>query len=143
MSMGGNVGQALWTSRQDNGGSERNRNNRKTRSSNNSSNSSECRSNSSNNSNNSNSSTSSTSNNSGNNSSIPQSAYDLGRGKCIRFLEPGHRWRECTSFVPLVVGTNGQNNVSENVRCLASVLLDTSVGSCKEDPSKNAADKYH
>ena len=31
VSTGGNVGQALWTSRQDNGGSGRNRNNRKTR----------------------------------------------------------------------------------------------------------------
>ena len=41
-----------------------------------------------------------------------------------------------------MVGTNGQNNASENVCCLASVLLGTSVGSSKEDPSKNTAEKW-
>ena len=39
VSTGGNEGQALWTSRQDNGGGGRSRNNRKSRNSNNSSNS--------------------------------------------------------------------------------------------------------
>ena len=102
VSTGGNVDQALWTSGQDNGGSGRNRNKRKPRNSNNStrrdssnsSNSSDS-SRSFNNSNNSNNSS-----NSSNSSNIPQSAYDLVRGKCIRCSEPGHRWRECTAPPP-------------------------------------------
>ena len=64
------------------------------------------------------------------------------RGKCIRCFEPGHRWRECTAYVPPVVGTSRQNIASENICCLASALLETSVGSCKEDPSKNAEDRW-
>ena len=45
---------------------------------------------------------------------------------------------------PHVVDTigNGQNNARENVRCLASVLLRTSVGSSKENPTKNTAEKW-
>ena len=132
MSTGGNVDQALWTSGQDNGGSGRNRNKRKPRNSNNStrrdssnsSNSSDS-SRSFNNSNNSNNSS-----NSSNSSNIPQSAYDLVRGKCIRCLEPGYRWQECTAYVPPVVGTtgNGQNKDSEKyaalrVYCLERVLV--------------------
>ena len=134
---GGNVGQALWTSGHDNGGSGRNRNNRNPRISNNTSNS--C-----NNSNSSNSNNSNNNSNSSNSSRIPQSAYDLVRGKCIRCLEPGHRRRESTPYVPPVVSTtgNGRNKDSKNVCCLASVLLGTSVGSRKENPGKNTADKW-
>ena len=98
----------------------------------------------SNNSNSSNNSNNNNSSNSGNRSNIPQSAYDLVRGKCIRCLEPGDRWRECTAYVPPVVGTtgSGQNKASEKVCCLASVLLGTSVGLSKDNPSKNTAETW-
>ena len=45
---------------------------------------------------------------------------------------------------PPVVDTtvSGQNNARENVRCLASVLLRTIVGSSKENPTKNMAEKW-
>ena len=147
LSTGGNVIQALWTSGQDNSGSGRNQINRKTRNKNSSSNrrdssNSSNRGNSSHSCNNSNNSNNSS--NSSNSSNIPQSAYDLVRAKCIRCLEPGHRWRECTAYVLPVVGTTGnrQNKHIENVSWLASVLLGTSVGSSKENPSKNTADKW-
>ena len=174
VSTGGNVGQALWTNGEDNGGSGRNRNNRKTRNSNNSSNrrdrnnsiNGSDRNNSSNNSNGSNGSNNSSNNNNSSNSSnssnipqsaysnisnnssnnsnssnIPQSPYDIVRGKCIRCLKPGHRWQERIAYVPPVVGTtgNGQYKASENVCCLASVLLGTSDGSSKENTDKNTA----
>ena len=95
VSTGGHVGKALLTGAQSNSGSGGNRNNRKPRNSsgNSSSNRSNSSSNSSDSSNISNINNSSNSSNSSSNSSdIPQSAYDLVRGKCIRCLEPGHRW---------------------------------------------------
>ena len=142
-------GQAHRTSRQDSGGSGRNRNNRKPRNSNNSSDSSDNSNiidigDSRSSSNSSNNSNSRNSGNSINSSNIPQTAYDLVRAKRIRCLEPGHRWRECIAYVPPVEDTNGHNKASENVCCLASVLLGTSVGSSKENPSKNTAEStYH
>ena len=52
------------------------------------------------------------------------------------------RDRECTAYVPPVVGTNGQTKAGDNVCCLASVLLGTSVGSSKETLAQNTAEKW-
>ena len=139
VSTGGNVGKAFWTSRQDNGGSGKNRNNRQ-RNGNNITDSSNG-SNSSNSGDTSNSSNGNNNSNSSSGSYIPQSAYDPARRNWFWCLEPGHRWRECAADVSPAIGTNAQKNANEKVCCLASVLLGSSVSSCKEDPSKNTAEK--
>ena len=77
------------------------------------------------------------SSNSRNISNILQRAYDFLTGTCIRCLEPGH-WRECAAYVHSIVGTKGRNKASENVCCLASVLLGTS----KLNSSKITAAKW-
>ena len=121
---GGNEGQALWTSRKDGGGSGRNRNDRKPRNINNvnsidsgsnSRNNGDSSSNSSDRCKNSNISNNSNSSNSSSNSSILQSSYDSARGKCVRCLEPGYLWQECTACVSPVVHTNRRYNASEKI----------------------------
>lgn len=84
--------------------------------------------------------------NSSDSSDIAQSAYDLVRGKCIRCLEPGHRWRECTAYVPSVtksvpdVYTNRRSRGRDKLCSLSSVLLRMSICSCEEDPIESTED---
>lgn len=137
MSTGSNVDRAILTSGQVNSSSGGIRNARKPRNISNSgyrSFSSNCR-NSSNRPSSSNNIDDKNSSNHSNSSDIAQSAYDVVRGKGIRYLEPGHRSRECTAYVAPVVRSNGQNNAFKNACCHESVLLATTVLSCREDPS--------
>ena len=65
------------------------------------------------------------------------------KGKCIRFLEPGHTWNQCKSRVTPASertsgeGAQGRNNSGETVCCLANAMFSRSNEPCAEERSES------